>query len=370
MAKAVKKKVLFTSHVANFQKFNRPFMRMLKEQGWEVHYASAGEEKILDCDKEFVVPFERSPFKVGNLKAYFQLKKIIDREKYDLIHTHTPMGSFVTRLAARSARKNGTRVIYTAHGFHFFKGAPLLNWLLYYPVEKYMARLTDTIVTINKEDFERASKKFKTNVKYVPGVGIDPKKFDVKMSEAQKSILRKSIGLKDSDFVMLYPAELNRNKSQDVLIEGMKLLVARYPNVHLLLPGKDSLSGFHQKLAIKSGLTENVHFLGYRNDIARLLKITDLSVSASRREGLPVNIMEAMYLAIPAVVMDCRGNRDLVKDGLSGYVINHDHNIFYAKVSSLYAAADIRRKMGLAAKINSEQFLLKTIAQSMLEIYG
>ncbi len=120
MSKAVKKKVLFTSHVANFQKFNRPFMRMLSEQGWEVHYASDGEEKILDTDKEFTIPFERSPFKLGNIKAYFKLKKIIDHEKYDMIHTHTPMGSVVTRLAARDARKNGTRVIYTAHGFHFF----------------------------------------------------------------------------------------------------------------------------------------------------------------------------------------------------------------------------------------------------------
>ena len=107
-------------------------MRMMSEKGWEVHYASMGEEEILDCNKSFVVPFTRSPFKLSNITAYKQLKKIINQENYDIIHTHTPMGSVVTRLAAKKARKNGTKIIYTAHGFHFFKGAPLLNWLIYY----------------------------------------------------------------------------------------------------------------------------------------------------------------------------------------------------------------------------------------------
>jgi len=102
-----KKKVLFTSHTANFQKFNRPFMRMLREQGYEVHYASMGEEQIKDCDKQFVVPFTRSPFTLSNVRAYRQLKEIIDREQYDLIHTHTPVGSVVTRLAARQAPPTG-----------------------------------------------------------------------------------------------------------------------------------------------------------------------------------------------------------------------------------------------------------------------
>ncbi len=363
------KKVLFTSHVANFQKFNRPFMRWFREQGWEVHYASMGEEEILDCDKSFVVPFTRSPFKLDNIKAYNQLKEIIDRENYDIIHTHTPMGSVVTRFAARDARKKGTRIIYTAHGFHFFTGAPLVNWLVYYPVERYMARHTDTIITINKEDYERAKAQFKTDIQYVPGVGIDPKKFDVRMTQAEESKLRKSLGLKDSDFVMLYPAELNKNKNQDILIEAMEQLVAKHPNIHLLLPGKDSMKGYHQKLIDEKGLSKNIHLLGYRSDIPQLLKITDLSVSASCREGLPVNIMEAMYLGKPIVVSNCRGNRDLVDDGVNGFMTAYDKSEIIKALSAVYKSASLRNRFSKESKKKASAYTIDGIIQAMRRLY-
>jgi len=314
------KKVLFTSHTANFSKFNRPFMRWFAEQGYEVHYASAGEEEVLDCDRHFTIPFERSPFRINNLKSIRQLKKIIDFEDYKIIHTHTPMGSVITRLAAIAARKKGTKVIYTAHGFHFFKGAPMLNWLIFYPIEKILANYTDTLITINKEDYELAKNKFKTDVQYVPGVGIDPKKFDIKMTKQQKTDLRKSLGLKDSDFVMIYPAELNKNKNQKMLIDVMEMISKTHGDIHLLLPGKDSMNGYHQKMAKEKGL-KNIHFLGYRGDIPQLMKISNLAVSTSLREGLPVNIMEAMYIGLPVIATDCRGNRDLVCDIKSGELI-------------------------------------------------
>lgn len=365
-----RKKVLFTSHVANFQKFNRPFMRMLSEQGYEVHYASMGEEEIFDCDKSFIVPFTRSPFGLSNIAAYRQLKEIIEREHYDIIHTHTPMGSVVTRLAARAARKKGTRVIYTAHGFHFFKGAPLLNWLIYYPVERYMARHTDTLITINKEDYERAKAQFKTNVQYVPGVGIDPKKFDFKMTKLEKSELRKSLGLKDNDFVMLYPAELNKNKNQKMLVDVMEKLVQKYPNIHLLLPGKDSSNGFHKRYIEQKGLTKNVHLLGYRNDIPKLLKITDLSVSTSRREGLPVNIMEAMYTGLPVVATDCRGNSDLVENGKSGFVVPQgDSRKFLDSILCLYKDKSLGTTISKITKKVCEKYLLNGVMDSMGLLY-
>ena len=229
------KKILFTSHTANFQKFNRPFMRMLRKDDWEVHYASMGEEEILDADKSFIVSFTRNPFTISNIRAYKQLKQIIDRENYDIIHTHTPVGSVVTRLAARRARKRGTRVIYTAHGFHFFTGAPLLNWLIYYPVERLMARHTDTLITINCEDYKRAKRAFKTDVRYVPGVGVDPERFKPRLTKKQRNDLRRSLGLKPDDFVMIYPAELNKNKNQTMLIAAMEKLTATNPYIHLLI---------------------------------------------------------------------------------------------------------------------------------------
>ena len=148
------KKVLFTATVdSHILQFHLPFLKMFKENGYEVHVATNGDESIPFCDKKIKISFERSPFKINNLKAIGQLRKVINEEQYDIIHTHTPMGSVVTRLAAKQARKkNNTRVIYTAHGFHFFKGAPILNWLVFYPVEKWLAKYTDTLITINKED--------------------------------------------------------------------------------------------------------------------------------------------------------------------------------------------------------------------------
>jgi glycosyltransferase EpsD len=151
-------KILFVSNTANFSKFNRPFMRWFKQQGWRVDYVSTGEEAILDCDNQYNVCMARSPFNVRNIKAYKELKNILAND-YDIIHCHTPMGGCLARLAARKTRAT---IIYTVHGFHFFKGAPMLNWLIYYPIEKFLFKYTDCLITINQEDFSLARKKFKT----------------------------------------------------------------------------------------------------------------------------------------------------------------------------------------------------------------
>jgi glycosyltransferase EpsD len=310
----MKKKVLFTatvdSHILNF---HTPYLKYFKDNGYEVHVATNGTEKIPYCDVKHTVSFERSPFKLNNLKARKQLKKIIDIEQFEIIHTHTPMGSVVTRLAALNARKKfSTRVIYTAHGFHFYDGAPVQNWLFFYPVEKYLACYTDTLITINQEDYQRAKKNFKTQVEYVPGVGVDPEKLNVKMTAAQKLALRKSLGLKKDDYVLIYAAELSKRKRQLWLINSLRDLIAENQNVHLLLPGKDSLSGKLQKHVAKLGLENNVHFLGFRQDIPQLLGISNLAVSTAVQEGLPVNILEAMFAGLPVIATDCRGNRDLI----------------------------------------------------------
>jgi len=160
------KKVLFTATVdSHIMQFHLPFLKLFKEKGYEVHVATSGNEKIPYCDVKHVVTFERNPIKINNLKAIKQLKKICEEEKFDIIHTHTPMGSVITRLAARESRKKyKTRVIYTAHGFHFFNGAPLLNWIIYYPVEKWCAKYTDTLILINHEDYNLAKEKFSKTV--------------------------------------------------------------------------------------------------------------------------------------------------------------------------------------------------------------
>ncbi len=314
------KKILFTSHTANFSKFNRPLMRMLKEQGNEVHYASAGEEEVLDCDKHFTIPFARSPLKLDNLKAIRQLRSLIEKEKYDLIHTHTPMGSVVTRLAARGARKNyGTKLIYTAHGFHFFKGAPLLNWAIYYPIEKSLARYTDTLITINSEDFSRAKRNFTTQVEYITGVGVDIERFQ-SVSATKKKQLRKEYGFAADDFILIYIAELNGNKNQAFLIKQMEVLKAKIPSIKLIFCGIGSSEATYKKLVNTLDLNDEIKFLGYRKDVDCLLALSDIAVSSSKREGLGVNLIEAMAVGLPLVASHNRGHRDLITSELNGYL--------------------------------------------------
>ncbi len=153
--------ILFCATVDyHFKAFHLPYMKWFKEQGWEVHVAASGEMELPYVDKKYTIPIQRSPLSMKNMEAYRELKEIIDGNQYKLIHCHTPMGGVLARLAAREARKKGTKVIYTAHGFHFCKGAPLKNWMLYYPIEKRLAHYTDCLITINEEDYTLAKKHF------------------------------------------------------------------------------------------------------------------------------------------------------------------------------------------------------------------
>ena len=319
------KKVLFTATVdSHILHFHLPYLKMFKDMGYEVHVATNGDEKIPFCDKKHKICFERSPFKVNNIKAIKLLKKVIDEEKFDLIHCHTPMGSVVTRLAARQARKLGTKVIYTAHGFHFYKGASKLNWILFYPIEKLLSRITDCIITINQEDYALAKSKFKCDVEFILGVGVEESKFIFNMSEEEKRSYRKKLGLSEDDFVIIYTADLRSGKNQGMLIKAISQIVKTFDKVKVLLPGLDSMNGEYQALAKELNVEKHIKFLGYRKDIPTLLKISNMAVSTSKREGLPVNIMEALASGLPVVVTNCRGNRDLVVDGENGFIVEID----------------------------------------------
>lgn len=368
------KKVLFTATVdSHILQFHLPFLKLFKEKGYEVHVATNGDEEIPYCDVKHKVCFERSPFKLNNLKAIGQMKRICENEKFDIIHTHTPMGSVVTRLGAiKSRKKFKTRVIYTAHGLHFFKGAPLKNWLIFYPVEKFLSRFTDTLILINQEDYDLCKRKFKKcrDIQYVPGVGIDEEKFNFEITKKEKKELRESLGLKEKDFVMIYPAELSKRKRQIWLINSIEELLKKYKDIHLLLPGKDSLNGECQKLVESLGLEKQIHILGYRKDIPKLLKISDISVSAANQEGLPVNIMEAMYVGLPIVATDCRGNRDLVHDHINGYLINlNDNERFKDSIEKIYVSKDGNDKFCKESQYVIKEYLLDKIEIILKQIY-
>lgn len=362
------KKALYVATVdVHIRTFHLPYLKLLHDNGYEVHVATNGDEKFPFCDVKHQICIERSPFKLKNLKAIKQLRKIIEDEKFDLIHCHTPMGSVVARLAARHARKKyGTRVIYTAHGFHFYKGAPLLNWLLFYPIEKFLAKYTDTLITINHEDEELAKNKFSKrchDIQYVPGVGIDTKKFDIKMTDKEKKDLKKSLGLKKDDYVLTCVARLDKNKNQGFLINEMEELLKENNKIHLLLVGQDELNGYYQNLTKEKELENNVHFLGRREDIPNILAITDIVVSASLREGLPVNVIEAFAAGKPVVALNCRGMKDLVDEGKNGYVVE-DKGKYVNIIISLYNNSSFGNN-----KIKHDNFDIESILSVINNIY-
>lgn len=235
-----------------------------------------------------------------------------------------------------------------------------------------MSKYTDTLITINKEDYELAKKKFKKcrSIEYVPGVGIDEEKFDFTMTKKEKLELRKSLGLKENDFVLIYPARLDKNKNQGMLIETMAELIKKHSDIHLLLPGEDELNGYYQKMVKEKNIDKNVHFLGYRNDIPRLLKISNVAVSTSKREGLPINIIEAMYAGLPIVATDCRGNRDLVKNGKNGYLVSlNDSDGFIQKIEKIYDNVNLREEFRKYNLTEVEQYKLTRISEDILNIY-
>ncbi len=295
-----------------------PFIRALKEAGHEVHAAfrdNSADKPGLDLsgiDKTFEIPFERSPYSTKNIRAYRALKKVLEAERYDIIHCHTPMGGVLTRLAAKKSRKHGTRVFYTAHGFHFYKGAPLKNWLLYYPIEWILAHWTDVLITINKEDYTRAKRHMHAKqVKYVPGVGIDLKKFAPnRLLQEEKDRLRESIGVGKDDKLLLSVGELICRKNHESVIRTLVKLDV--PKLKYRICGCGELESYLQNLIEELHLTDRVQLLGYRNDISEICECADLFVFPSFQEGLPVALMEAIASKIPVICSDIRGNTDFV----------------------------------------------------------
>ena len=371
-------KILFVATVrSHIGQFHMPFIQCLKSAGHEVHAAykdNSKDKEGLDLsiiDKIFEIPFERNPFKFANVRAYFALKKVINEENYDVIHCHTPMGAVITRLAAIRARKRGTKVLYTAHGFHFFKGAGVKNWLFFYPVEKMLSKRTDCLILINSEDYNTAIKKnFKAGrIEQTHGVGVDLSKFDVNI-KCDKKELRHELGLSEDMYGLIYPADLSVRKNQKMLFEMVKYLKDKIPELRLILPGQPILLEEYKRYVKDLGIEEYVVFAGYRRDIPELLKACDIAVSSSRQEGLPINIVEAMAMGKPVVATKVRGNSDLIEDGEGGYLINlNDSNDMAEKIYNLYKNPEISETMGKYNKAHVEVFSIENVNDEMKNIY-
>lgn len=327
----MKKKILIVAKVlkGHIMPFHLPTIEMLHSFGCEVHVCARNDydkemtsKDIPYCDKYYNLPFDRNPFKADNLFALKKLNQIIADNDYDIIHCHTPIGATLARIAAFLKAKSHTKVIYTAHGFHFFKGAPLLYWLVYFPVEWLLSSVTDAIITINKEDYATAQKYLLSKyVEYIPGVGINIEKFssDTNINIKEK---RKELDIPAEAKLLLSIGELNKNKNHEIVIRSLAKM--KNLNIHYAICGDGPLKNYLQKLANDLGISQQVHLLGYRYDIPVILKIADALVHPSWREGLPVTLLESMASKIPCIVSNVRGNKDLVKNNIGGYYFRPD----------------------------------------------
>ena len=325
-------KILYTATVlSHICQFHLPHMKHLQEQGWEVHVAAHDNLAVKNglqlryCDKFIETPFSRSPKSTDNIRAYKQLKKLLAEERYDVILCNTPMGGIVTRLAAKKARKQGTKVIYMAHGFHFCKGSSKKAWLIYYPIEKYMAKHCDLLITVNEEDFALAQKKFsrRTKVAHIHGVGVDETRYHPAAPEEQLA-MRQAEGLSPEDFVILCTGELNENKNQKTLVSAAALLKDKIPHLKVLLAGNGPKEQELREQIRAESLDQTVRLLGYRTDLEKVVPAVDLVVSCSKREGMPLNIIEAMLCKKPVAASRNRGHDELVEEGETGYLFAPD----------------------------------------------
>ena len=373
-----KKKVLFVATVVktHMMQFHIPYLKMFREMGWKTAVASRNDYenpedcKIPYCDTYYDIPFERLPWKPRNIQSYKMLKKIIDEGNYDIIHCHTPVGAMIARLAAAGARRKGTKVIYTAHGFHFFTGAPMLNWLLFYPAEKILAPLTDVLITINKEDYDRAQKKMRCKrIEYVPGVGIDTKKFRCAPVDLQEK--RKELGFGEQDFLILTVAEMTPNKNHITVLNAMAKLKDKeeFSNIHYLIVGRGVMKESLQDSAWELGIGEHVHFLGYRTDAPELYRCSDMFAFVSFREGLSVALMEAMSCGMPIMCTRIRGNTDLIEDNVSGIFTENNADAVAENILRLYRDPGFRAELGVNAAKKVTLFDEESVLNLMKEIY-
>ena len=315
------------------------------------------------------VPISRNPFAKTNFTAYKELVAFIKQENIDYIHCNTPTGGILGRLAGKKCKVK--KVIYQAHGFHFYKEAPKKNWLVYYPVEKWLAKFTDALITINKEDFELAKNKFSLRnngkVYFVPGVGIDTEQYIT--DENIRNEKRNELGLKESDIALISMGDLIERKNYDTAVRA----VAETGNadIHYFICGKGPEENNLKSLAEALGIKNQIHFLGFRSDIKELLNAVDIFLFTTKQEGLPRSMMEAMASGLPCVASNIRGNTDLVENSRNGFLCSPcDSKQFADAISKLSENRELREKMSKENLIKIKEYDISVVEKEIENIYS
>ena len=378
----MKKRALMYASVASMiQQFNMENIRLLLEQGYEVDVACNLEfgstitpEKIAAMKAELEslgvrvihIPIPRKITAIGGIITSFRMsRQLMTQGEYSLIHCHSPIGGVLCRLANRfSGRYGKAKMIYTAHGFHFFKGAPLANWLIFYPLEWFSSRYTDTLITINHEDHDLAARQFRAGqVAYVPGIGVDLEKY--RPDSAGRAEKLAELGLNGADTILVSVGELSVRKNHEVVLRA--LARAQDPHYQYLICGLGPLKEQLDRLVEELGISDRVHFLGYRNDIAQILNIADIYVFPSLQEGLPVALMESMAAGKAVACSRIRGNTDLI-EAKGGVLFDPRSVDDCADAIDKLLSADYRQ-MGRFNLEKIRGFSRETVEKQMADLY-
>ena len=311
----------------------------------------------------------RNPFKLNEIsKAYKNVVEVIRKKSPEFIHCNTPIGGLIGRIAGEKCGIK--KVIYQAHGFHFYKGAPLLNWLIYYPIEKWLAKRTDALITINKEDFELAKQRFKLRnngrVYYVPGVGINLTQYTGE--KLSNDMLKKSLNINEDDFVLISMGDLVKRKNYSTAIEA--IAKANNHKIKYIICGRGPEMENLKQLSEKLNVQDQVIFLGFRTDTKELMKIADAFLFTTLQEGLPRSMMEAMASGLPCIASKIRGNVDLIQDGVGGFLCDATNvDEFTMAIQRIIADAELRSRMSKNNLERIKDFDISVVEKEIRQIY-
>ncbi|WNH12226.1 glycosyltransferase family 4 protein [Thalassobellus suaedae] len=368
------KKILFTASVAgHFKAFHLPYLKWFQEQGFETHIAcnETTAMKLPFVDKTWNIDFARNPFSLNNIRALRQLKEIIDRENYTLVNCHTPTASVVTRLACIKARKNGTILIYTAHGFHFYKGAPFIYWALFFPVEILLAKISDAVITINTEDYLLIKKYGAKNTDYylIPGIGVDKSSF-YPVSLATKTALRKEKKFPLDKKILIYAAEFIPRKNHQFIIDSVSKYREMFTSTVILFAGNGRDEESLKKYAESLKVNHIIKFIGFRRDIHEIYKLADIGISTSKQEGLGLNLVEEMMCGLPLIASEDRGHKEIIDHNLNGFLYpQNNKKSFSEAVHKLNTDSNLYSTFSENGILKAEKFELSSSLKAVTNIY-
>lgn len=364
------KKILFcASTLSHIRSFHLPYLRAFQQRGYEVWVAADRAEALPCADRVVALPFQKKLTSPRNLSAVLAVRRLMKRERFTLVSTHTALAGAVCR-AACLAWKERPMVVNTVHGFLFSRNDGLRKWVYLLP-EKLLRRVTDVELVMNRED-EGLCRDYRLSRRpplFIDGMGVELSRWTPR-SDEEKTACRRAAGVEEDAFVFVYAAEFSRRKNQAQLIRAFARASERMPSARLILAGTGALLEECRRLAASLGAARQILFPGYVEEMPALFAAADAVVSTSRSEGLPFHVLEAMASALPVLASDVKGHRELVRPGENGLLFPPDDTRALERgLLGLYEDREGARRMGMRGRRLAKPYDLRRVRPQIMGIY-